>query len=261
MPLHPGDWPHFLLNSIDHIAVNGPDGAYLIRRSLDESPHRVTDARYLVPGENPALVWAVTPVGTITAIAMDNGCVAPSVTLDETTTWVLGAVDGGFVVYARSGVNQSEQRYWSPHAGFAELPKPVPGQSTVVATAGSAVFIVSPPNTVSTVDLRTGARHDVAIEVGRGLIVDVCPSRDMEHLAVVSSTGVAVIANVVTGTTIAELKVGSELDTVGWTSPLQLVTVTGDAVVAFNVADGSRHRVAGLTPSTRWRLAAANSRC
>lgn len=258
VPLAPGDWPHLLIAGGNHIAFTAPPGASLLHSDFGAAAVPVHPARYLVPGKTPAAVWAVNDrITQVTAIDMINGTAEQTIDLPASVNWVMGVVADGFVVLVG---DSGEASYWQPGEDPAAIALPDPAQSGVVAMSGNNVAIVSPGGIVSLLDVKTGQRTDVEIDIGDGFASAVCISPNQQFALVVGSTGTAIVVDFRIASAVSSFTTTQEFHGVAWTGDSQFVHADGDRLIASEATDAAAREVARLS-GTNWSIASSAATC
>jgi len=262
VPLAPGDWPHYLLFSGNHIAFTSPPDAFLLKSSLDQPAERVTDARYLIPGAIPGMVWAVNDaIDAVTSIDTNTGETVGEIALRDGIRWVSAAIAEGFLVNPVDADENGRWAYWTQGAPMTPIELPAPDQSGIQGWAGNTLVAVSPGPLITAIDITNDTRTQVGIDIGEGLVVDVCMSPDQRYAIIVGSTGQAAVVDFQFGAVVAILNVGQQLDAVGWTSNTQVVHIVDATLVATDMVTNDRYEVARLAPGTNWSVAGSAAMC
>lgn len=260
IPLLPGDWPHYLLFTGGFIAFTSPPDALLLGADLNEQAAPVVPARYLIPGETPGTVWAVNnAISAVTPIDMDTGLAGEEVPLGEGVNWVVAAVADGFVVNPADDTFDG-LAFWTAAAPLAPIDLPS-NQSDFHAGAGDTIVLVSPGPRISALNITTGSFVEVFIDIGDGLVSDVCLSPGQRYAVVVGSTGRSVVVDFHNAEVAAQLSGAEQFNSVGWTSETQLVYVVAGQLIAIDVVEQIRHEIAELDDETDWVIAGSAAMC
>jgi hypothetical protein len=137
----------------------------------------------------------------------------------------------------------------------------MPDQSGIHAIAGDTLVIVSPGRRISSLDITTGAITEIFVDIGDGLVSEVCLSPDQRYAVVVGSTGRSVVVDFENANVAAQLSAAEAFHAVGWTSDTQLVYIAAGQLIAIDVDESAHHEIAELDSEMNWSIAGSAAMC
>ena len=267
VPFWPGDFPHPMLMTEERIAFAGLDHAYLIDADLVEPPAPLTEASFVVPGSTPGLVWlAGEGAEWVAPLDVQSGTVGERFDVGDLFWWPLAGVADGLFVSPVDEASYGRAAYWSPTEGLRPINLPDPLQSGIHAAAGNLAVVVS-SGVIDIFDLAVGNYvTSFPIQLGEGIVSEVCLSPGQETVAIVGSTGQVDVVETRTGAVLLRLSGVHAFNAMGWTSPEQLVYIADldertRRIYAVDVATGAIHNIADLEGAIGWWLTASGAMC
>ncbi len=266
VPFHPGDYPHPMLLTDGRIIFADLGDAFLLNVDLVEPAERLGEASFVVPGATPGLVWLVgRGVEWMAPVDVEAKTVGERFEVSDVIQWPLAGIADGLVVIPVDEETYGTTAYWSPTEGLEPIELITPTRSGVYTATANTAVVVS-PGLIRVLDFATGEFvASFPIELGEGLVSEVCLSPDQDYVAIVGSTGEAFIADTRSGEVLQRLAGVHGNNSIGWTSNDQIVYIADIAgatwIEALDVSTGDSADVAVLSGSQGWWLTASGAMC
>lgn len=265
VPLFPGDYPYPMLFTASRIAFADLTHVYLVDGDLREPPVAVSEGSFVVPGSEPGEIWLVgNGVEWVAPLNVATGIVGEETNVSDVFWWPLDGLWDGLLVTPIDDATYGPQAYWSPTDGLQPIVGVDAGQSGIHDAAGEVAMVVS-PGVVYVLDIETGEYvTSVPVELGEGLVSEVCLSPGHDYVAIFGSTGEALVADTRTGEVLRHLSAVDGHNSVGWTSNEQLVYIVDDGdprIQALDITTGTSWDIAALRSHGGWWLTASGTMC
>lgn len=240
------------------VLVSGGRLAYLAPRDLVTLDLQLAgpvrspgSAHRLLPASEVGTAWAIDEASTeATRVDLETGEAIEVVAIESVVAGVRAAVADRFVVVAAGRTH-----LWSPETGFSALPPSSDGATRFGAAAGDTLFVVSPGPMLTTIDVATGVRSDVALDLGSATVTEMCPSPTLRYVALATSTGGVTVIDRATGAVAATFDAAGPVGAVGWTSPGELVVLGSDhSLTAVDFTEMAATLVASIGPGSGGRV-------
>jgi len=245
----------------------GPRQTEAKRRPRKGAAEPVTEASFVVPGSTPGLVWlAGEGAEWVAPLDVQSGTVGERFDVGDLFWWPLAGVADGLFVSPVDEASYGRAAYWSPTEGLRPINLPDPLQSGIHAAAGNLAVVVS-SGVIDIFDLAVGNYvTSFPIQLGEGIVSEVCLSPGQETVAIVGSTGQVDVVETRTGAVLLRLSGVHAFNAMGWTSPEQLVYIADldertRRIYAVDVATGAIHNIADLEGAIGWWLTASGAMC
>ena len=266
LPFRSGGFPQPMLLTAGRLVFTNLDQAYVVDVDLVDAPQSLGEASFVVPGAIAGSVWLVGGrVAWVAPLDVADGVVGTRFDVSDTFSWPLRGYADGLIVTSADEAADSRSAYWSPTSGIQPIEDIGSSQSGVFTVSGDLAAVVSP-----------GVAHvwrvpvwervsNFPLDLGDGLVSEVCFSPDQRYVAVVGSTGRALIVTTHDGSIVRRLTGLHGHNSVGWTSAEQFVYIVdaraGTLVQALDIGTGAFHQVAAIRSSRGWWLAAGGAMC
>jgi len=268
VPLRPGGFEHPMLIVGDYVLFTSPEGAYTLDLDLTEPAMKIAEESFLVPGSGTDKAWIVGCCEPQWFDSFDGtaGAVEGRTTIDAGFGWPLAGYRDGLLFQPNDTEIHGSVVYW-PAGGTPEpLAFPLDPQSGIHTVAGDLAVLVAPGPLLSVVDLETGDTFaTLPFESDEGNVTGVCFSPDQRYLSAVSSTGLLEVWELGSGATVGRMDPSSDLWSVGWAAPTELLFITdvkGESRLrAFHVDTLTTSDIARLSAPGIWRLATSGPVC
>ena len=266
LPFRSGDFPHPMLLTAGHLVFANLDQAYIVDVELVDGPQSLGEASFVVPGATAGSVWLVGErVAWVAPLDVIDGVVGTRFEVTDTFSWPLTGYADGLIVATADEAAVNRSAYWSPTSGMQPIEDIGSSQSGVYTVSGDLAVVVSPG--VAHVWRLPGWERlaNFPLDLGDGLVSEVCFSPDQRHVAVVGSTGRGLIVTTHDGSIVRRLSDLQGHNSVGWASSEQFVFIVDDEegtfVQALDILTGADHQVASIRSSRDWWLSASGSMC